>query len=117
MIRLSLKHPSVRSLCSVILDLPLAPTGGARDTTYVFLLLVNMANLKPNVLLGERSRGIVDNVFEALMQFSSMHQLMCCLAQSYLQAFAEFLLLLVNYAQSKVYLVGFLKVRCHVHYL
>jgi hypothetical protein len=41
---------------------------------------MDMANLEPYVLLGERPRRVVDNIFEAL------------------QAFAELLLLLVNYA-------------------
>lgn len=33
---------------------------------YIFLLLVDMANLEPDVLLGERSRRVGDNILEAL---------------------------------------------------
>lgn len=36
--------------------------------TYVFLLLMNMANLEPNVLLREGARGRADNVLEALLR-------------------------------------------------
>jgi hypothetical protein len=34
--------------------------------TYIFLLFIDMTNLKPDVFLAERSRRVVDNVFEAL---------------------------------------------------
>lgn len=34
--------------------------------TYVLLLFVNMANLEPNILLGQGTRRVIDNVFEAL---------------------------------------------------
>lgn len=37
-----------------------------REETYVLLLLMHMANLEPNVLFGERGRGIGDNVLEAV---------------------------------------------------
>lgn len=37
-----------------------------RRKAYVFLLLVNMTNLEPDVFLGQRPRGRVDNVLEAL---------------------------------------------------
>jgi hypothetical protein len=35
-------------------------------STYVFLLLVHVTNLEPNVFLAERLRRIGDNVAEAL---------------------------------------------------
>lgn len=35
--------------------------------TYVFLLLVDVANLKPDVLLCQGARRGMDNVFEALL--------------------------------------------------
>lgn len=38
--------------------------------THVFLLLVDMANLEPNVLLGERSGRVIDDVFEALRKLA-----------------------------------------------
>lgn len=34
--------------------------------TYIFLLLINMANLKPDILFCEWPRGIGDNPFETL---------------------------------------------------
>lgn len=34
--------------------------------TYVFLLLVDMANLEPDVFFGQRAWRIANNVFEAL---------------------------------------------------
>jgi hypothetical protein len=42
--------------------------------TYVFLLLVNMANLEPDVFFGQRARGIANNVFEALEWISHSSQ-------------------------------------------
>ena len=34
--------------------------------TYVFALLVNVTNLKPNILFSQRPGGILDDIFEAL---------------------------------------------------
>lgn len=42
--------------------------------TYVFLLLVNMANLEPDVFFGQRAWGIANNVFEALAWISHSSQ-------------------------------------------
>jgi hypothetical protein len=36
------------------------------DSTYILLLLVDMANLEPDVLLSERSRRVGNDVLEAL---------------------------------------------------
>lgn len=37
---------------------------------HIFLLFMNMSNLEPNVLLGQRSRGGIDNIFKALQNSS-----------------------------------------------
>jgi hypothetical protein len=37
-----------------------------RDKTCLFLLLVDMANLEPNVFLSQGTRWVCDYVFEAL---------------------------------------------------
>ena len=47
------------SICKAVYDSWLG-------NTYIFALLVHMANLKPNVLLGQWSWWILDNIFEAL---------------------------------------------------
>ena len=36
------------------------------SSTYVFLLFVNVADLEPDIFLGQRFRRVVNNVFEAL---------------------------------------------------
>ncbi len=36
------------------------------QATYLFLLLVNMTNLEPDVLFSQRSRRVSDNILEAL---------------------------------------------------
>ena len=36
-------------------------------STYVFALFVDVANLKPNILFGQWSWGVLDNIFEALL--------------------------------------------------
>lgn len=43
-----------------------------RDRTHVFLLLVDMANLEPDVLLIEWSRWIRHDIFEALLLISQI---------------------------------------------
>lgn len=39
--------------------------------TYVLLLLVNVADLEPDVLLSERARWVIHNVLEALQSEKS----------------------------------------------
>lgn len=36
------------------------------EITYVLLLLMDVANLEPDIFLCKRTRGVADNVFEAL---------------------------------------------------
>lgn len=40
--------------------------GSIRHVSYILLLFMNVADLEPDVFLGKRTRGVVDNVFEAL---------------------------------------------------
>ena len=62
-----LKHPHICVFGGIVLN-PGVNTEpllrGAR--TYVFLLLVNMADLKPYVFLGQRSRRVRDDIAETL---------------------------------------------------
>ncbi len=67
------------------------------DITYILLLLMDVANLEPDVLLSERVRRRVYDVLEAL------------------QTRAVLLLLLVNYAEPEVYFVRLLEVGLHLH--
>jgi hypothetical protein len=39
--------------------------------TYVLLLLMDVADLEPDVLLGERARRVIHNVLEALQSENS----------------------------------------------
>jgi hypothetical protein len=40
--------------------------------TYILLLFMNVTNLEPNILLSERARRVIDDVFEALERTVSM---------------------------------------------
>jgi len=72
------------------------PVGGL-GRLKVFLLLVNVTNLEPDVFLGERTRRVVDDVFEAL------------------QTLAELLLLFVDDSETEINLVGLFKFGSHAH--
>lgn len=63
----------------------------------VFLLLMHMADLEPDVLLCQRAWRVVYDVFEAV------------------QTLGELLLLLIYYAESKVDLVRLFKSWLHRH--
>lgn len=65
----------------------------------IFLLFVNVANLEPDILLGQWPRGRVDDVFEAI------------------KTLVEFRLLLVYYSQTEVDFIGLLKVGLDLHHL
>jgi hypothetical protein len=82
---------------------------------YIFLLLMHMSNLEPDVLFIERPRRIGDNVFEALEQESEHSQAMR--DPTYLQTLLKLRLLLVDDAEAEVYLVRLLEVWLHTHNL
>lgn len=84
--------------------------------TYVFLLLVNMSNLEPDVLFGQRAWGIANNVFEALGRISHSSRLIAR-DLTYLQTLVKLLLLLVYDSQAEVDLIGLLEIWCHAHHL
>lgn len=73
MIGIAIKHTPVGELGIVILrcvrHVVSISSGGP---THIFLLLVNVTNLKPDVLLCQWRRRIRDNVFEALRAVSSV---------------------------------------------
>ena len=85
--------------------------------TYVFLLLVNMTDLEPDVFLCQRARWVLDDIFEALgwSQLTAVSSLLHCV--SYLQALTILLLLFVYNTQPKVDLVRFFEVWLHMHHL
>lgn len=69
-LRISLKDSSVGSLCSLVLKrkLTLDKVRSSISETHVFLLLVNMADLKPNIFLSQWPRRVGHNIFEALWE-------------------------------------------------
>lgn len=69
-VRISVKNSTVRCLRAVILNFKSEATQCILlgSMTYVFLLLMNVANLEPNVLLGEGRRRRCNNVIEALRE-------------------------------------------------
>lgn len=69
-LRISLKDSSVCKLCSLVLKckLTLDKVKSSITGTHVFLLLVNMADLKPNIFLSQWPRRVGHNIFEALWE-------------------------------------------------
>lgn len=73
-VRVVLKDTRVRRLGRVVLShcQQLAHIGDPNKTTHVLLLLMHMANLKPDVLFAQRLWWIRDDVAEAL-ETESVH--------------------------------------------
>lgn len=65
-VRIAFQDPPVGCLCRIKLETVRTIRGFGRGVTHVLLLLVNMTNLKPDILFRQGPRRIVDNVFEAL---------------------------------------------------
>lgn len=84
--------------------------------TYVFLLLMHMPYLKPDIFFGQRSWRIGYNVFKTLREVSADLTIECQLS-SYLQTLVILLLLFVDYPETKVNLVCLFKIRLHPHHL
>lgn len=79
----------------------------------LFLLLVDMANLEPDILFCKRAGRVGDDIFEALR--SCQNWLDTLFTNTHIQTLIELLLLLVNYAQAEVDLVCLLEVGLHAH--
>lgn len=94
-IGVSVKNPSIRRFCRVILKRRSACSDqSSEERAHIFLLLVHMADLEPDVLFSKRSWRVGDYVLEALLEVSRVH---ATLSQvSYLQTLIIFLLLLVD---------------------
>jgi hypothetical protein len=118
MIGVTVEHPSVCSLGGVELSNHQQMEVGrlGRERPYVFLLFVNMTNLEPDILFSQRSRRIVDNVFETLDSLASVFKCKTLgVWETNFQTLIELLLLFIDYAKTKVDLVCLLKVRLHAH--
>ena len=71
MIGVPVQDALVRRLCAVILQkgvLPCARDDSLALGTYVFLLLMHVADLEPDVLLGQGRRWRLHDVFETLRE-------------------------------------------------
>ena len=84
------------------------------NLTHIFLLLVYMTNLEPDIFFVQWSRRILDDVFETLFDISQCDQVWN-MALAHLKTLRKLLLLLVDYAQPEVDFVGFLEVGLHSH--
>lgn len=74
-LRIPLEHAGVGHLGGVILRKRLARKRfGVTYPTYILLLLVHVADLEIDVLFTERSRRVIDDVFEALEVMSEPTQ-------------------------------------------
>lgn len=73
-----------------------------------------MTDLEPNIFLGKRARGRVDDIFEALKQSANLSSngKVC---ESYFKRLRILGLLLINYTQPEVDLVCLFKFRLDVH--
>jgi len=85
------------------------------ERTHVFLLLVDVADLKPDVFFGQWPRRIGDDVLEALQLMLVKYVTTAGFTRYYLKTLRILLLLLVYYSESEVDLVGFVKARLHPH--
>ena len=77
---------------------------------------MDVADLKPDIFLGQGPRRILDYIFEAL----GTHQQLLAYSRKtsiYLQALRVLLLLLVDYPKTEVNFIGLVKVWLHEHHL
>ena len=86
------------------------------DVTDIFLLLMHVTNLEPNVFFIQWAWRIVDDVSKTLhiTQSASYHQ-PSALQFTHLQALLKFLLLFIDYAKSEIDFICLLKVWLHPH--
>lgn len=66
MIWVSVKYTTICTFCIIVLETISWEGAKLEQATYVFLLLVDMSDLEPNVLFGKWSWWHRDNVAEAL---------------------------------------------------
>jgi hypothetical protein len=114
-IRVTLEDTAVCALCRVKLRLLAVLSSQDGRPTYLFLLFIHVTDLEPNILLGEWARWVGHNVFEALRKSVWIKDQ--SREETYVQALVELLLLLVNYAETEVDLVGLLEAWLHAHNL
>ena len=82
-------------------------------STHIFLLLMNMANLEPDIFLGEWPRRVGDDILETLP--NDQQSAINVRQPTNLQALVVFLLLLVDNPKSEVDLIRLFKIRLHAH--
>lgn len=66
MVGVAVENPPVGCLSRVELCIVSGSSVKNDGCTYILLLLMNVADLKPDIFLCERTRRVVDDVFEAL---------------------------------------------------
>lgn len=82
--------------------------------TDILLLLVNVTDLEPDILLGQGTRRLIDDKLEALVVVST-HLIHGNDSVTYIETLRKLLLLLVNYSEAEINLVGLFEFRCHTH--
>src|SRR2546423_6260492 len=90
---------------------------GEQLKAHVFLLFVHMANLEPDVFFVERPWWISNNILETLQKRDVSEKPVTKARPTCLQALLKFLLLLVYYTESEVYLICLFEVGLHPHHL
>lgn len=86
--------------------------------TNILLLFINMPDLEPNILFGQGTGRVIDDISKALgLTVSALACQGSGMDKYYLQALLVLLLLLVNYSKSEVYLVCLFEVGFHSHHL
>ena len=80
--------------------------------TYIFLLLIDVTNLEPDVFLIEGTWWVVHDIFETLRgQYQSLQYL----GRTHFETLLELLLLLVDYPKPEIDFIRFLEVGLHAH--
>lgn len=71
MVGISIEHTAICQFGGIILQtVSMGCPFSGLGLSYVFLLFVDVANLKPDILLGEGPGWILNDVFEALLRRS-----------------------------------------------
>jgi hypothetical protein len=85
------------------------------DEAHIFLLLVDVTDLEPDVFFCQRgwwNRNDISETLEVVNTYADS-----ALSKTYLKTLLVFLLLLVNYAKPEINFICLLEVGLHSHYL
>ena len=115
MVWISVQHTPVCQFGIVILLFRQRMLFNAKaNSAYIFLLLMDVTDLKPNILFCQWGRWNGNNISETL-ELVNIPRSLCWLQVTYLQTLLVLLLLLVNYAKTEINFISLFKIRLHSH--